>query len=93
MQAMPDVQEELNGTYDFVHVFAIRRDDLVREAPKWRAALAPSGLLWVSYPKGKSMDTDLNRDVVRVALQEARLETVSQVSIDDTWSALRAKAV
>ena len=38
-------------------------------------------------------DPDLNRDIVRVALQDAGLETVSQVSIDDTWSALRAKAV
>ena len=92
-QQIPEVQRQLSGSFDFIHVFATQRDELLREGPKWRAALAPNGLLWVSYPKGKALKTDLNRDVVRLALEEVRLETVSQVSIDDTWSALRAKAM
>ena len=47
----------------------------------------------MSYPKGKSIKSDLNRDVVRLVLQEVGLETVSQVAIDEVWSALRAKLV
>lgn len=91
---IPGVQRALHGgEFDFVHVFATQRDELLREGPKWRAALAPAGLLWVSYPKGKVVKTNLNRDVVRLALQEVGLETVSQVSIDNVWSALRAKPV
>ena len=54
---------------------------------------AGDGVLWVSYPKGKALPTDLNRDVVRVTLAEVRLEVVTQVAIDETWSALRAKIV
>jgi hypothetical protein len=90
---IPNVQERLDGTFDFIHVFATHREELTREGPKWRDALAPNGLLWVSYPKGKSIVTDLNRDVVYRALQEVGLQTVSQVSIDEVWSALRAKVV
>jgi hypothetical protein len=70
-----------------------RRDEILREGSAWRAALAPSGVLWVSYPKGKSIPTDLNRDVVRIALEQMGLQTVSQVAIDEVWSALRAKPV
>jgi hypothetical protein len=90
---MAGPESALEGTFDFIHVFATERQQLVEEGPKWRGALAPNGLLWVSYPKGKAVKTDLNRDVVRVALQQVGLETVSQVSIDEVWSALRAKAV
>ncbi|HET6318850.1 MAG TPA: hypothetical protein VFG86_20535 [Chloroflexota bacterium] len=93
LQQIPNVHQELDGAFDFIHVFATRREELLRDGPKWRAALAPNGLLWLSYPKGKAVKTDLNRDVVRVSLHEVGLETVSQVSIDDVWSALRAKAV
>jgi hypothetical protein len=66
---------------------------LLRDGPAWRQALKPNGLLWVSYPKGKAMPTDLNRDVVRVTVQQVGLDTVSQVAIDDTWSALRLKPI
>jgi hypothetical protein len=84
---------DAGGAFDFIHVFATQREELMRDGPKWRDALGPKGILWVSYPKGKSIKSDLNRDVVRGALQEVGLETISQVAIDDTWSALRAKRV
>jgi hypothetical protein len=93
LREIPAVATDLDGKFGFIHVFATTREELTREAPTWRAALEPNGLLWVSYPKGKSIKTDLNRDVVRTALQEVGLETVSQVAIDDVWSALRAKPV
>ncbi len=93
VQQIPDGQQKLDGTFDFIHVFATQREELLHDGPKWRAALASNGLLWVSYPKGKTVRTDLNRDVVRVTLHEVGLETVTQVSIDEVWSALRAKPV
>ena len=93
MRDVPDVHEQLDGTFDFIHAFATQREELLRDGPKWREALAPDGLLWVSYPKGKAIKTDLNRDVVYRALQQMGLQTVSQVSIDETWSAMRVKAV
>jgi hypothetical protein len=86
-----EVSQELDGTVDFLQVFATRRHELLRDGPTWRSALAPGGILWVCYPKGQSLETDLNRDVVRVTLAEVGLEVVSQVAVDEVWSAMRAK--
>jgi hypothetical protein len=85
--------QQLDGTFDFIQWFATRRDELLHDGPRIREALPPNGVLWVSYPKGKSMSTDLNRDIVRTTLAEVGLEVVSQVAIDEVWSALRAKRV
>jgi hypothetical protein len=79
--------------YDFIQLFATHKDDLVALAPKLRAAAKPNGLVWISYPKSNALQTDLNRDIVRVTLVPLGLEVVSQVAIDETWSALRAKSV
>ena len=89
-----DVQLEQKlgkGPYDFIQLFATRKDELLAQAPSLRSALAPNGLLWISYPKGKAIPTDLNRDTVRVTAEQVGLEVVTQVAIDDVWSALRAK--
>jgi hypothetical protein len=90
-QLPPDVSvsRELDGsTFDFIHTFATQRDELLRDGPRWRQALKPNGLLWVSYPKGgsRAIQTDLNRDVVRLAVQQVGLDPVAQIALDDTWS-------
>ena len=87
------VEQQLDGAFDFIQMFATRRAELLSEADRLRQAMAPNALLWVSYPKGKALPTDLNRDVVRTTLAEAGLEVVSQVAVDEVWSALRAKRV
>ena len=49
--------------------------------------LARPEVLWVAYPKGNR--TDINRDSLWPILGEHRLRPVTQVSIDQVWSALR----
>ena len=86
-------QQPGDGPYDFIHFFATRRDEVLVRGPQLRQAVKPGGILWVSYPKGKALPTDLSRDILREALAEVGLEAVTQVAIDDVWSALRAKVV
>lgn len=93
LTGVPLEQRLAGGRYDFIQLFAARRDEVLAQGPQLRQALKPDGVLWVSYPKGKALPTDLNRDILRVALAEVGLEAVSQVAIDDVWSALRAKVV
>ncbi len=51
-------------------------------------------ILWVAYPKLTSpLATDLSRDVIRALAPAYGLDTVSQIAIDDDWSALRLKRV
>ena len=70
------------------------RDDAALRA-RLPQAVAPGGedrLLWVAYPKGGSgVATDLNRDRVAAAVVEAGVTAVTQVAIDETWSALRLR--
>jgi hypothetical protein len=52
--------------------------------------IEPDSLLWFAYPKGSSkVKTDINRDRVRETGEQFGITTVTAVSIDDTWSALR----
>ncbi len=51
-------------------------------------------VLWFAYPKGSSKKvTDINRDIVRVTGEEYGITTVTAISIDDTWSALRFRPI
>lgn len=75
---------------DAVIVFVTGRADL--EAPPVEALLAAGrrdALAWVAYPKGGRRGTDLNRDILASLLTERGVRPVRQISIDDTWSALR----
>jgi hypothetical protein len=84
------VTTDLDGTFDFVQVFAKDRATLDHHLEAAHAALKPGGLFWISYPKGSSkVPTDLNRDVFWDALEHLGVRPVTQVSVDQVWSALR----
>jgi hypothetical protein len=82
---------KLAGEVDLVHAFFTRLGQVERTVPKLVRHLGSKGLLWVSYPKAKQLATDLNRDVLRGALEPMGLTTVALVSLDEVWSALRSK--
>lgn len=51
-------------------------------------------VLWFAYPKGTSkIKTDINRDTIRVTGEEFGITTVTAISINDTWSALRFRPI
>lgn len=51
-------------------------------------------VLWFAYPKGTSkIKTDINRDTIRETGEEYGITTVTAVSINDTWSALRFRPI
>jgi len=56
--------------------------------PVFEAARADK-LAWIAYPKGGQLETDLNRDTLWKLVKPMGIQPVRQVSIDDTWSALR----
>ena len=82
--------EKLEGSFDLVHLFVRKVADLERFVPVAVEAAGYDGLLWISYPKRSSkVETDLTRDVGWEVVAELGLRPVTQISIDDTWSALR----
>ena len=54
-------------------------------------ALLGSGNLWVLYPKGNK--ADINRDSLWPILADFGFRPISQVSVDERWSALRFRAL
>ncbi len=79
------------GKYRFIVVFSemrARAESLVARAiPHFEQ----TGHLWVCYPKGtsKNFKSDLNRNTLAEVMAAVDLEPVSQVAIDDDWSAMR----
>lgn len=56
------------------------------------AAAKADQLAWVAYPEAGQLGTDLNRDRLAAALAAHGIRPVRQISLDDTWSALRFRA-
>ena len=53
-----------------------------------------NSVLWFAYPKGTlKTKTDINRDPIPLAGEELGIMTVTAISINDTWSALRFRPV
>ena len=79
---------------DVVLLFTPDRAALDKGLPKLLKAMSPSAILWIAYPKLSSkIAGDLSRDAIAVLAPEHGLDTVSQIAIDDDWSALRLKRV
>jgi len=76
------------GTADVVIGFAVTKQDLESLDAVFDAARADR-LAWIGYPKGGKLGTDLNRDTLVGAVASKGVQPVRQVSIDETWSALR----
>jgi len=81
-----------SGQADFVHVFMESREQFADRFPQAAAACKEDCLLWVSYPKSRGKKVyDINRDSLWGLLLPAGFHPVSQVALDDEWSALRVK--
>ncbi|HEX4573521.1 MAG TPA: DUF3052 domain-containing protein [Gemmatimonadales bacterium] len=80
----------LSGPLDFIQCFARRRATLERQFGALARALAPAGMLWISWPKRSSgVATDLTEDVIRTIGLAHRLVDIKVVAVDDVWSGLK----
>jgi hypothetical protein len=75
---------------DFIQVFASAGSGLPGLLARLRASLAPSGMLWLSWPKqGSALRGDLGEAQVRALGLAAGLVDVKVCAVDDDWSALK----
>lgn len=84
-------KKALKGPLDVVQIFVTRKAQLDARLAQLKAAMTPTSALWVCYPKANALDTDLNRDILRLALADKGLQAVAQIAIDNVWSGLRFK--
>lgn len=75
---------------DMVHVFAVEAKGLAAKLTRYREAIAPDGMIWVSWPKKASgVATDLSDVVVRDLALPLGLVDIKVCAIDDIWSGLK----
>jgi hypothetical protein len=75
---------------DFILLFAKSRAGLELELLPAAKALAPAGMLWISWPKKSSgVPTDLTENVIRQSGLDAGLVDVKVCAVTDVWSGLK----
>jgi hypothetical protein len=88
----PDVTVStgLADSMDFIQFFTTSREILVHEFPRLKQALAPAGILWISWPKrAAKVPTDLSEDIIRAIGLEHGLVDVKVAAVDEVWSGLK----
>jgi hypothetical protein len=84
-----DLASDLTGVFDYIHVFTKTQAELDETLPKLKPHLKPSGMLWVSWPKSRKLETDLGlTSVISIGYSHGLVESKC-VSVDATWSALK----
>ncbi|WP_207345419.1 hypothetical protein [Arthrobacter sp. E3] len=90
MQLPPlEIASEVSGKFGYLHLFTTTQAGMSETFPALKAHLAPSGMLWVSWPKAKQLGTDLTLPaVIRIGYSHGLVESTC-LSVDATWSALK----
>ncbi len=84
------LSKELHAPLEFIQFFCREKKELQRRFPALKSALAPDGMLWVSWPKGSSgVETDLTENVVREIGLAHGLVDVKVCAVDEVWSGLK----
>ena len=82
------------GALEFVHLFVRDSAELAIFAPVALAAIKRDGIFWISYPKKSSgAVSDLTRDEGWAPITAAGLRPVTQIAVDETWSAVRWRPI
>lgn len=85
-----EVATQPEGLFDLVQLFVKDSAELTEFSPTALQIAKPTGILWITYPKGTAkVKTDLNRDILWKLLEPTGWRPVTQVAIDATWSAMR----
>jgi hypothetical protein len=80
----------LKASLDMVHVFATEAAGLAAKLRRYRTAIAPDGMVWVSWPKKSSgIVSDLSDVVVRQIALPLGLVDIKVCAIDENWSGLK----
>lgn len=81
------------GKFDFVLLFVNNASESSDKLQMTIPLLNEDSIFWMSYPKQSSkMKTDINRDILwNLVDRESEYTLVSNVAINDTWSALRLR--
>jgi len=84
-----DIAKRLTGEFDYIHLFVKTQKEYEDQFPKLKSHLKLNGMLWVSWPKGGLLSTDLSLPkVINIGYGFGLVESTC-LSINSIWSALK----
>lgn len=84
-----DVVDELEGEFDYLHCFTVTQRDMRVTFPTLTPHLRAGGMLWLSWPKGGRLGSDLPlAKVIEIGYEFGLVESTC-LRVDDTWSGLK----
>lgn len=96
LQPLPEgvtIADRRSETPSEVAIVFVRDTAELKRLQSGFAKLEEDAALWVCYPEsGKTAASDLNRDVLRAALERDELTAVSRVAFDETWTCVQFRA-
>jgi hypothetical protein len=83
-------ETEIAADCDVVHAFYSKAGLLEEALPLLMSAIAPNGMIWISWPKSASKrPTDITEDVIRSIALPLGLVDVKVCAVDEVWSGLK----
>jgi hypothetical protein len=84
------ITTSVRATRDIIVFFTSRRSMLERRFGALAGKLAPTGGLWIAYPKKASgVATDVTFEAVQATGLEAGLVDNKSIAVDEVWSGVR----
>lgn len=89
--ALPDIDlvECLHGEFDYIHLFVTTQKQMREGFGMLRDRLRRGGMLWVSWPKGHRLGTDLTmKSVIAIGYSLNMVESTC-LRVDEVWAGLK----
>lgn len=84
-----DISEALEQEFDYIHLFVKTQSSFIDHFPNLKPHLKSTGMLWVSWPKGGQLETDLTlKTVIKLGYDFGLVESTC-LSINQVWSGLK----
>jgi len=88
------IEDEVSPEMDLIILFVNNKGELEEYAPIVMKNIKYDGVLWICYPKKSSgIETDISKYKGWDILYKNGYKAVSQISIDEIWSAIRFRKV
>ncbi|MEO6868995.1 MAG: hypothetical protein ABI168_05080 [Ginsengibacter sp.] len=73
-------------------IFVQNKKEVTNAFQIYNNYIQPDSVFWIAYPKlSGQIKSDIHRDIIRKMAEDFGMSTVTAISIDDTWSALRLR--
>ena len=83
------ISNEIIGKFDYIHLFVKTQSEYIEIFPRLKSLLNLNGMLWISWPKGGGLGTDLSLlKVIKIGYSFGLVESTC-LSINSTWSGLK----